>query len=121
MLQNATISIYVPYMKKNTEGTPVKVFGYQQTPIVAPNETYRADVQPFSLSQVQAEQWGLSNKAADVKKLIFDGAITLKTIVNNRAKVVSDFDESTVYYDIRALNIWPIHNTAILVPVQGEA
>jgi hypothetical protein len=106
-------------MTKNSEGTKIKLFGYQQSPVVAPIESFRADVQPYRLTEANLEQWGLSNKDADAKKMFYD-EISVNIKINNRVSVVSDFDNSLIYYDIKGTNPWPTHMEAILIPVQGE-
>ena len=79
----------------------------------------RIDVQPNALTQAELLQWGLSNRAADVKKIFFDYSVNIA--INNRAAIVTDYDGgSTIYYEIKGVNQWPCHIEAILVPVIGE-
>jgi hypothetical protein len=118
MFENATVSVYVPAMGKNAEGTVTKTWGYKQTIPVAPAETFRADVQPASLTRAMIELWGLSDKEAQAKTMFYRFAQFVQE--NHRAKVVSDIDGSTHYYEIKGSNPWPIHGEAILIPVQGE-
>lgn len=120
MLDNASVSVYIPIIAKNDEGTPIKTWGYLSSPAVDPVETFRADVQPANLSQAQLEQWGLSNRQSDLKKMFYYTSAYVK--LNNRVHVVSDIpNDGTGYYEIRGTNHWPIHGECLLVPVQGEA
>jgi len=113
MYKNATVSFYSPVIAKNSEGTPIKTWSY-----VTALDTVRADVQPKRLSPEERKLYGLSNANSDAK--VFLGKVSAYTAENNRVKVVSDFDGTTAYYDIRATNPWPRHIEMILIPVQGE-
>jgi hypothetical protein len=117
MMDNATVSVYVPILSINAEGTEIRAWGYKQTPVVDPAETFRADVQPSSLTQAQLEQWGISDAAANMKKLFAD--LSLYLALNTRVKVTTD-EDGTAYYDVKVVNPWPSHVEALLVPVQGE-
>lgn len=118
MLDNATVSRYVPVLSKNDEGTTIRTWGYKVTPVVDPIEVFRADVQPANLTQSQLEQWGISNAVADMKKMFYD--YSNSGALNTRVKVVSDDDGTTKYYDVKGVNPWPSHGEELLVPVQGE-
>ena len=119
MIENATVSIYVPTLAPNDEGTTVKTWGYKKTIPDAASEVIRADVQPAKLSLAEVETYGLSNRNADIKKMFFGTSIYAN--INNRAYVVSDFPgEPAIYYEIKGSNHWPIHGEALLVPVIGE-
>ena len=120
MIENATASIYIPVIGKNSEGTVTKTWGYKALPTpIDPAVTMRIDVQPNALSQAELLQWGLSNRSADVKKVFFE--YETRMAINNRLAVVTDYDGgSTIYYEIKGVNQWPFHGEAILVPVQGE-
>jgi hypothetical protein len=119
MIENATVYIYTPTIIKTADGIK-KVWGYKNTPKVMPAETFRADVQPKSLSPAQVMQWGLSNREAEAKLMIFDDS--LYTHINSRAYIISDIKgQENVYYEIKATNFWSLHGEAILVPVQGES
>lgn len=120
MLQNATVSIYVPNLLTNDEGDPIRTWGYKKTPTPdAPAETFRADVQAKNLSENEMMLWGISDRNANAKKVFF--ARSTYTQVNNRAYVVSDFpNEAPCYYEIKVPNHWPGHGECILIPVQGE-
>jgi len=118
MIENATVSIYVPIQTTNDEGTIRNTWGYKQIPMVAPIESFRADVQSKVLSQVEQQAYGISNQAADVKIMFADYSVNAD--IPNRAKVESDMDGKTKYYTVRAMNIWQIHAEYLLVPVVGE-
>lgn len=120
MYQNATLSVYVPTNTYNSEGDPIKTWGYKVTPTpVAPAEIIRCDVQPKKLSEAECLAWGISDRNANAKLVFFSrsGYIALTT----RVKVVSDFPgEGTDYYEVKGVNRWPRHGEAVIVPVQGE-
>jgi hypothetical protein len=119
MRKNATVSVYIPVMAPNTEGTMLKTWGYKQSPATAPATTFRADVQPHLFREVEIELWELCNRQADTKELFVSGSIP--SIANgNRAAVTSDYDGVLRLYDILAANQYPHHAECLLVPVQGE-
>ena len=120
MLQNATVSVYVPVIATNSEGDQIKTWGYKVSPTpIAPSETLRCDVQPKQLTMAEQELWGISDRNCNAK-LVFFGTSGYIAI-NNRMKVVSDFPgEGTEYYEIKGVNRWPRHGEAVIVPVQGE-
>lgn len=134
MIQNATVDLYEPLIEKNSEGTTTKFWSYKglfggawdddgtwddtlrfgDGPVVE----LRGDVQAATLTQVQLDLWGISSKQSDVKALFCDNVDEVS--VMNRASVLSDFDATLRYYEIRGVNRWPIHAKAVLVPIQGE-
>jgi len=119
MRKNCTVSVYVPVMAPNSEGTPMKTWGYKQTPALAPAAIFQADIQPRLLKEVEIEAWGLSNRVADTKELFTAGFIP--TLANNNRAVVTTFQDGlTRVYDILGVNSWPHHGECTLVPVQGE-
>lgn len=117
MYKNATVSIYKQTTARNDEGTKILTYGYLLNPEESPIETLRADVQPHKLTTGDIELYGISDKTAGVKIIFYKSATNMQ--VANRAKVVSDFDGSTAYYDIKPINLWPQHGEALLVPVVG--
>ena len=119
MAKNATISIYIPTLAANAEGTPIKTWGYKQNPAGAPAATVRGDVQPKQLREAEIQLWGLSNRSVDTKELIIHGRVPALA-VGNRAAVVEDVDGVTRFYDILGVNQWRHHGECTLVPVQGE-
>jgi hypothetical protein len=117
--KNATASIYVPIISYNSEGDPIKTWGYQASPVVAPSETLRLDVQPKKLSETELLAWGISDRNANAKLVFFSRSVYIA--INNRMNVVSDFPgEATAYYEIKGVNRWANHGEAVIVPVQGE-
>ena len=103
MIQSHYVAIQSRTTVVGTEG--------EQTYTFAALKAITADVQPAQLTPVQLEAWGLTDLAANAKKMFYssDSAILLSM----RAVV----DGET--YEIRAINRWPNHDEAILVPVQG--
>jgi head-tail adaptor len=90
---------------KNAEGIVVKTF--------AALKTIWADVQPKALSEVQAQAWGVNAQAMNTKWLGFDSDASIQELY--RAIV------DGVTYEIRGLNVWPMHSEALLIPVSGVA
>ena len=119
MRKNATVSVYVPTLAPNSEGTIVKTWGYKQTPPLAPAASFQADIQPHLLKESDVMLWGLSNRIADTKELYVAGFIPALAN-NNRAAVTTFQDGITRYYDILGVNSWRNHGECTLVPVQGE-
>ena len=74
-------------------------------------KTIVADVQPAQLTAAQAEAWGVTDLAANTKKMFFESDATITLLM----RAVTGGET----YEIRALNVWPRHSEAILVPVQG--
>lgn len=73
----------------------------------------KASIQPESLNQVQLAQWGITDIAANAKKMFLPGTIKL-----NEGMLVKDLRD-TSRYEIRACNVWPNHSELILTPYQG--
>ena len=109
---NATVSIALWSTSKNDEGTRISEYNYTN-----PVETFRADVQPNTLTKEQIELYGIDTKNAHTKKCFFDSASYMQA--GNRAMVVYD-DGTTEYYDICPMNKWRIHCEALLIPVENE-
>lgn len=111
---NATLYISSLTITKNSEGTKIKTFDFDN-----PLETFRADVQPNTLTQAQIDLYGLNSKTANTKKCFInmDNGNFMK--IGNRAKVVYD-DESVEYYNIQPVNKWRFHKEFLLIPVENE-
>jgi len=119
MLENATVSVYIPVITTNSKGTPEKQWGYKQSPVVAPVEILKADVQPKVLSSTQIMQYGLTDRDCNAKLMYFEFCSNI--VENRRVYVVSDFpNELPRYYEIKGVNMWSIHGECLLIPVQGE-
>lgn len=109
---NATCLIAEQTTVKNSEGTKIKTFDFSN-----PLETFRADVQPNSLSQYQIELYGISSKNADTKKCFFDFD-SKYAVPGNRMKVVGD-DGTQKVYSIHPVNKWRLHSEVLLIPVEN--
>lgn len=118
MRKNATVAIYAPVFTTNSEGSRIKNWGYKQNPVVAPVETFRADIQPHNLSEAEIELWDLCDRKANTKLMLCPRSVNVA--INNRAAVTDDADGQTIYYDIFSANAWSHYTEALLVPVQGE-
>lgn len=110
-------------------------------------KTIVADVQPAQLTAAQAEAWGVTDLAANTKKMFFESDATITLLMRALVGygfidlpedgvieyvsggnefplefVIAGMDSTVcggIVYEIRALNVWPRHSEAILVPVQG--
>jgi hypothetical protein len=74
-------------------------------------KTIMADVQPAQLTEAQAAIWGITDLASDAKKMYYEKDASIIRLM--RAVVGGET------YEIRGINIWPVHSEAIMVPVQG--
>lgn len=108
--------VYVAELKvtKNTEGTKIKTFDFEN-----PIESFRADVQPNTLTTAQIQLYGLNSKTANTKKCFTDLENGLFMKIGNRVKV--KYDDGTIgKYDIQPLNSWKFHKEFLLIPVENE-
>lgn len=112
LFPNATLYVAQQTITKNSEGTKIKSFDFTN-----PLETFRADVQPNSLSQYQIELYGINSKTSDTKKCFFDFN-SQHMILGNRVKVVED-DGTEKIYSIQPINKWRIHSEVLLIPVEN--
>lgn len=111
---NATI--YVSDLKtiKNSEGTKIKTFDFEN-----PLESFRVDVQPNVLTSAQVELYGINAKTANTKKCFINLSDGNYMILGNRAKVMYD-DGAVEFYDIQPVNVWRFHKEFLLIPVENE-
>lgn len=108
--------LYVSDLKtiKNEEGTKIKTYDFDN-----PLESFKADVQPNTLTQAQIELYGLNTKTANTKKCFTDLENGNYMTVGNRVKV--EYDDGTVeYYNVQPVNSWRFHKEFILIPVENE-
>lgn len=110
---NATVEIAIQTVSKNAEGTKIKKFDFSE-----PIASFRADVQPNTLTEYQIELYGINTKNANTKKMFFDESHESVT-VGTRAKVTED-DGTIGIYRVQPLNKWRGHCEALLIPVEGE-
>lgn len=103
MIQSHSVTIQSRTTVRGTEG--------EQTFTFATLKTIAADVQPAQLTKTESERWGITDLAANSKKMFYESDSTILLLM--RALV----DGET--YEIRGINVWPRHSEAILVPVQG--
>lgn len=108
---NATVIIAELTTVKNSEGTKIKGYDFEN-----PLESFRADIQPNTLSQYQIELYGINSKTANTKKCFYENANYMKS--GNVAKVVMDSGESKLY-TIQPVNEWPQHFEALLIPMEN--
>lgn len=112
--KNATISVSNLDTIKNSEGTKIKTFDFEN-----PLETFEADVQPNTLTSAQIEVYGINAKTANTKKCFCDISSGQFMTPDNRAKV-EYYDGLVEYYNIQPLNIWRFHKEFLLIPVENE-
>lgn len=112
---NATIKVSELTTTTNDEGTRIKKYDFENAV-----ESFRADVQPNTLTQAQIQLYGIDSKTALTKKCFTNFSDGEKMIVGNRVKV--EFDSgSAEYYNIQPVNIWRFHKEFLLIPVENES
>lgn len=108
--------IYVSELKvtQNSEGTKIKAFDFEN-----PVESFRADVQPNTLTTAQIELYGIKEKTANTKKCFINYEDGQFMIAGNRVKV--EYDDGRIeYYNIQPVNSWRFHKEFLLIPVENE-
>ena len=111
---NATLYVSALTTIKNKEGTKIKKYDFEN-----PLESFRADVQPNTLTSAQIELYGLNSKTAHTKKCFTDIESGIYMTLGNRVKVVFD-SGSEEFYNIQPVNNWPFHKEFLLIPVENE-
>lgn len=114
LFPNATIYVSDLKVTKNKEGTKIKNFDFEH-----PLESFRADVQPNTLTHAQIELYGLNSETANTKKCFIDLKNGNFMQIGNRAKVVY-IDGVVEYYNIQPVNVWRFHKEFLLIPVENE-
>lgn len=114
LFPNATISVSTLTSTKNSEGTLIKKFDFEN-----PLETFQADVQPNVLTRAQIELYGINAKTANTKKCFCDISSGEFMTPGNRAKVVYK-NGAVEIYDIQPVNLWRFHKEFLLIPVENE-
>lgn len=109
---NALVEIAEKTVTKNAEGTKIATYDFNN-----PLESFRADVQPNTLTQYQIDLYGINEKNAETKKVFYTSSQDMKS--GNRARVTFD-DGSVGVYTICPENKWRVHCEALLVPVENE-
>lgn len=112
LFPNATVYVAEQTTVKNSEGTKIKTYDFTDAP-----ESFRADVQPNTLTKSQMDLYGINAKNADTVKCFFDFDSRFM-VAGNRAKVVSD-DGTEKIYEIHPVNRWRFHREVLLVPVEN--
>jgi len=105
MMKTTPVKIQYYTEAKNAQGGSVKTFYALKT--------IWANVQPKSLTPVQAEEWGINAQNANTKWMGFDIDATIHELYRAIVKGVT--------YEIRGINTWPIHSEALLIPISGIA
>ena len=111
---NATIYISDLKVTKNSEGTKIKKYDFEN-----PLESFRCDVQPNTLTSAQIELYGINSKTANTKKCFMNFEDGKYMTLGNRAKVIFDTGEIE-YYDIQPSTAWRFHKEFLLIPVENE-
>ena len=115
LFPNATVYVSALTTTKNAEGTKIKKYDFEN-----PLESFKADIQPNTLTKVQIELYGINAKNANTKKCFCDISNGEFMTLGNRAKVVYDKNEAVEYYDIQPVTFWRFHKEFLLVPVENE-
>lgn len=111
---NSTIKVSELTTVTNSEGTRIKKYDFEN-----PVESFRADVQPNTLTQAQIQLYGIDSKTALTKKCFTNFSDGEKMVAGNRVKVEFD-DGKSEYYNVQPVNIWRFHKEFLLIPVENE-
>ena len=111
---NATIYVSSLTSTKNSEGTKIKTFDFEN-----PLESFKADIQPNVLTQAQMDLYGINSKTANTKKCFCNLKDGNFMTLGNRAKVEYE-NEAVEYYNIQPINVWRFHKEFLLIPVENE-
>ena len=103
MRRDSVVQIQSVSYSKNAQGIPV--------PSYAALKSIRCNVQPYKLNETEMKTYGIDARGSNTKLMFMDPDTSV--VVLQRA-VVDGFT-----YEIRAINNWPHHWEAILVPVVG--
>ena len=103
MRRDNTVEIQSVAFAKNAQGIPV--------PSYTRLKTISCNVQPYKLNETEMKTFGIDDRGSNTKLMFMDPDTDI--VVLQRA-VVDGFT-----YEIRAINNWPHHWEAILVPVVG--
>ena len=113
LYQNALLKVASLQITKNEEGTKIKTYDF-----TSPLTSFRADVQPNTLTKEQIDLYGINTKNAKTKKVFF-GGFNQYMIAGNRVQV--NYDNGAVeVYNICPVNEWRNHSEVLLVPVENE-
>lgn len=115
LFPNATIYVSTLTVKKNSEGTKIKKYDFEN-----PLENFQADVQPNVLTKAQIDLYGINAKNANTKKCFCDISSGEFMAPGNRAKVVYNKSGAVEIYDIQPVNLWRFHKEFLLIPVENE-
>lgn len=125
MVLGSSVAIYSRTSSINNEG--MKTFVYNLL------ETKEVNLQPYNLTEADLKEFGTISTATEAKRMIYEpGDFSIKKLmrvitIENVIGFISFpltfpivFSDMTFgYYEIRKINNWPNHSTAILIPVQG--
>ena len=103
MMRDTAVDVYYPVSAKNAQGIVAQTWTYFKT--------IEASFQPRTLTESQAQAWGVSVQAADAKWIAYENDESIRELY--RAKV------DGYWYDMRGINKWPGHAEALLIPVSG--
>lgn len=106
MVDVQIVKHYAKVTTKLANGQVVNAF-----PVVT--SRFDADVQSANLTKEEAYRWGQTDLAANSKIMFFN--------INDAVRMLDRIvDSHNGYFEVRGVNIWPIHYEALLVPVAGE-
>lgn len=113
LYKNALLKVATLSTNKNSEGTKIKTYDFTH-----PLSSFRADVQPNTLTKEQIALYGINEKTAHTKKCFFDGFNSTMT-TGNRVQVTYD-NGAVEVYNICPVNEWRNHSEVLLIPVENE-
>jgi hypothetical protein len=103
MILDRAVKHYTRVATKDSRGMTVNTYTLVKVMIV--------NWQPVALSKTVIEQWGGATIEANSKIMDF--------YPDSSIKLLDRILDGSTWYEIRAINEWPIHTTSLLCPVQG--
>lgn len=114
LFPNSTIYVSELKITKNSEGTKIKKYDFEN-----PLESFKADIQPNTLTSAQIELYGINTKNANTKKCFCNISDGNYMISGNRAKVIYE-NGNVEFYGIQPIISWRFHKEFLLIPVENE-
>lgn len=103
MIESGSVDVYRYTTSPNTQGILVKSFTFLKT--------VRGNVQPKTLTEVQAQVFGVNAQNANTKWFGFDNDPQIHELQRG--------EYNGAVYELRGLNVWPGHSETLLIPLSG--
>lgn len=103
MNRRDSVDIYSRTVTTGGQGQRVSTYAYLKTVM--------GNIQPYRLNELQAKIWGVTSERQDTRVLRIRPDTDIVAL--DRALFNGQ------YFEILAINQWPHHTVAVLVPTQG--